>query len=70
MPCGNQMTFTKNKSTDAGREFWEHVEAVAERVRQSPQLRNHRAAGPLNKPSDTPEHDREQHEKDEELDKD
>ena len=40
----------KNKSTEQGREFWTHVEAVAERVRKSPELYNHKTIAPLNKP--------------------
>jgi len=33
-----KMKFTKNKSTEKGREFWAHVEAVAQEVRNSPHL--------------------------------
>lgn len=45
------MTFTKNKSTNESREFWEHVEAVAEDVRNQPQFHNHKTVGPLNSPA-------------------
>lgn len=38
------MTFQKNKATEANRRFWEHVEAVAERVRQQPEFFNYRTA--------------------------
>ena len=39
----------KNKSTYEGREFWTHVEHIAEEVRKSPQLFNHKIVAPLNR---------------------
>jgi hypothetical protein len=42
----------KNKSTHEGREFWTHVENVAERVRNSPQFFNHKVVAPLNRTSE------------------
>jgi hypothetical protein len=42
----------KNKSTHEGREFWTHVENVAERVRNSPELFNHKVVAPLNRTSE------------------
>jgi hypothetical protein len=43
----------KNKSTNEGREFWTHVENVAEHVRNKPELFNHKVVAPLNRASET-----------------
>ena len=50
MADNEHMTFTKNKSTREGREFWAHVETVAERVRRSPELHNHKTAATSDQP--------------------